>query len=97
MGALNQEARFRRWTNANRDLLLASGVPMAAWESWHNWNYLLGHGCLTYAIDPSNFDINHLNVDQLKALRRLIELDEDYGRHASISVAVATLIDAKSA
>lgn len=63
---------FRKWTTKERERLLATGIPLAFWESYENWGYFLDHGYLEDGSDPSRFDIDTLSESQADALLLLV-------------------------
>lgn len=79
-----ERRRFKAWTTEQRDRLLATGIPMAAWDTLDHWAYFLDHGALTYAIDPTEFSLEMLSRDQAAALLDLLERGGQQERSACI-------------
>lgn len=73
------EREHTAWATANREVLLETGIPLAAWESWINWENFL-HCDLAYAVDPSGFDVDQLSDAQAEALCLFLEREEREGR-----------------
>lgn len=82
------ERRFRAWVTANRERLLASGIPLAAWSSLRNWQYFAEHEDLTYEQDPSGFSINELTPEQCNVL---CELLEEYRNALDVAIFITKL------
>lgn len=83
------DRRFRAWVSATRDLLLASGIPQAAWLSRRNWGYFVEHAELPYELDASCSSVRDLTPEQARVLREILE--REYGNAASVPCLLAIL------
>lgn len=83
------ERRFRAWITTTRDLLLASGIPLAAWSSLRSWGYFVEHADLPYELDASRFSVHDLTPEQSRVLREILE--RDHGKAAYVPTLLARL------
>lgn len=73
------EREHQAWVRAHRDVLLRTGVPLVAWESWGNWESFL-YCDLPHVADPSGFDIDQLSDAQAEELCLFLEAEQREGR-----------------
>jgi hypothetical protein len=68
----NDEANWRRFLQANGDLLARAGVPPSIAASRALWDDLLMHGYIHHHLDPTHFSVRLLDSAQQAYLEEAI-------------------------